>query len=118
MAERQIGVLAETTGLSVTDVAKQRAMRLLDSLVVAGQPPPQVTRNPSGAVETNWLVNSEFVVLAVENTGEWSMWAEGAEGEELFAFEGESGELMSESDCRVARDVLDRLGRSIEMWHG
>lgn len=78
-------------------------------IVDDGQPVPQITINPSGLVEVNWLVSGRFVGVLV-GEGSWEAWEETPDGRELFSVAGTSGGAGWE-ELRELRELLQDLGR-------
>ena len=99
--------------------------RLLDQIVLDGQPLPQPTYN-EGAIEVNWLVNDWYITLIVigeepDEDGDdgWILWAEGPDQEELFDAAGGPEELIPREQLRWTHNLLASMGdqiRGYEMW--
>lgn len=111
-AERQ---LARLRGSTANPDAELAVRFLLSDLVQPGQPAPQVTENPAGFLEVNWLVGEDFVGL-LANGNEYEIWVESPIGTELYAHAAEGEPQLPRDVALRIRQELAKLGRGAAHW--
>lgn len=99
------GVVADRQALRATE-------QILQAVVTAGQPTPQVAIEEDGSVDTSWLVNECRVSLYVMPSGEGYVSAMDSSGADELGIEFDTYRSpLDIYDLTLIRDRLVRLGR-------
>ena len=106
-AEARIGEFPESVA-----AASGALMRLLEQIVVDGQPTPQPSPAlPEGAV-AEWLVGGDFVGLFVD-AEMWEMWCTTSDGLDVDIASGAIGDSMPDEAVATAREILGWMGQNV-----
>jgi hypothetical protein len=98
---------------TVTKAMVHKTQEIMTLLVSDGGPTPQLGTNPSGALEIQWVVNGNVVGVCIEPNGDWNLWAETAQGEEVVDQDYTVGTNPTPEPLRLARQMLAQMGGEV-----
>lgn len=108
--------LSRVGAMDTTNELAHTFLSILKELVEDGGPLPQLGPSASGCLEVVWLVDGKSVGLIVEDSGDWLLWGEDAEGNTFLDDEGPYGTPPSLVALTIASERLVEMGRSVRFW--
>lgn len=116
-AESRMARLIAAGNYEFTAASRGRVSTVLNEMIVADGPTPQVGATPDNSLEIHWLVNGVFAGVIVESDGYVSLTAEVGDRELDAEFDPDD-DLGTDQTFRSVCDLIAGMGASVSRRPG